>query len=207
MGVKVELTGIARVTDDLTGQPLTDPKRVAKVAKLRNTDDTISDYFDKELEDLGVTGGDLRLALDPSGQGFFVVSTFKAPRPLSKEQLGLLVADTIGQWSDGIGEGCFDIPATEHKVTIDLVQRDRKKVTVEQTDDGKPVKEKKPPTAKAVRAVELVDAADKGDLAKVWSLLAAGVDPNGFNKNKVNALFCAAYEGHVDIVRELLAVG
>jgi uncharacterized protein len=207
VGVKIAITGIANVTDDLSGQPLTDPKRMEKVAKLRETDDTISEYFDEELEELDIKGGDIRLALDPSGEGFLVVSTFKAPRPLTKDQLALLMADTIGQWSDGIGEGCFDVPASQHQVTIDLLQRDRKKVTVEQIDDGKPVREKKPPSASAVKVADLVDAADKGDLEKVRSLLAVGVDPNGFNKRKVNALFCAAAEGHVAVAEALLAAG
>jgi hypothetical protein len=206
MAFVVTITGVAGVTDDATGKPLADPKRVAKLARLRHTEDTIAEYFDPDLEDLGITGGDVRLALDPSGKKFLVVSTFKAPRRLTKPEVARLVEETTGQWSDGIGEGCFDDAARKYQVTIDLWQRGRKP-KVEQVDDGKPAKAKQPPSAAAQRVAALVQAADAGDLDKVKELLAAGVPPDGRDKHGVTALYCAAAEGHLAVVEALLAAG
>lgn len=195
------------VTDDATSQLLADPKKVRKVVKLwhKEVGDLMSDYLDIDWEEIGITGGDLRLTLDPSGKTFLVVSTFKAPRKLTKAELARLVEETTGQWSDGLGEGCFDDPADEIGVTIDLLQR--KKPTAVQVDDGKPVKAKKPPSAKAKLVEEFARAADAGDLDLVKDLLAAGVAPDARNKNGVTALYCAAAEGRGPVVGALLAAG
>ncbi|HUR53923.1 MAG TPA: hypothetical protein VMZ71_07315, partial [Gemmataceae bacterium] len=72
MAVVVTITGVATVTDDVTGKPLAEPKRLAKLAKFRETEETIAEYFDPDLEELGITGGDIRLALDPAGKKVLV---------------------------------------------------------------------------------------------------------------------------------------
>jgi ankyrin repeat protein len=207
MAVVVTITGVAGVTDDETDEPLADPKKVRKVAKLwhKEAGDLMADYLDADLEEIGITGGDLRLSLDPTGKTFLIVSTFKAPRKLTNKELARLVEETTGQWSDGLGEGCFGDAADELGVTIDLLQRKKPKAV--QVDDGKPVKAKKPPGAKAVRVEEFVRAADAGDLDKVNELIAAGVPPDAANKLGVTALYCAAGEGRVDVAEALLAAG
>src|SRR4051794_39102173 len=98
MAVVVTTTGVATVTDDATGRPLADPKRLAKIARLRGRDETIAECFDHDLEELGITGGDIRLARDPSGKRILVVSTFKAPRRLTKPELARLIDETVGQY-------------------------------------------------------------------------------------------------------------
>lgn len=207
MAVVVTITGVAGVTDDATGKALADPKKVRKVAKLwhKKVDDLMADYLDADLEEIGITGGDLRLTHDPAGKRFHIVSTFKAPRLLTKKELGRLIEETTGQWSDGLGEGCFGDAANRIAVTIDLLQR--KKPTAVQVDDGKPVKAKKPPSTSAKSVEDLVTAADSGDLNRVKQLLASGVPPDGPSKNGVTALYCAACEGRVEIINALLAAG
>jgi hypothetical protein len=81
MAVVITITGPVHVTDDATGQPLADAKRLAQVARLKHTAESISQYFGPELASLEITGGDIRLAAGPGG--LTVTSTFKAPRPLS----------------------------------------------------------------------------------------------------------------------------
>src|SRR5947207_14784303 len=100
MAVVVTITGVAGVTDDATGKPLADPKKVRKVARLwhKEAGDLMADYLDPDLEEIDIIGGDLRLVLDSSGKQFFVVSTFKAPRKLTNKELGRLVEETTGQW-------------------------------------------------------------------------------------------------------------
>lgn len=182
MGVIITITGIALVTDDETGKSLRDPARLARIAALKETRETISQYFDAETAELGVKGGDIRLTTDSSGKRFYVQSTFKAARPLTKGELALVVEETTGQWSDGIGEHCFDDAATKYKVTIDLLQRGSRAPKVEQVGDGKPMKLKKPPAPSAELAEKLTKAAAEGNSKAVDELLAAGADPNKRNK-------------------------
>jgi hypothetical protein len=201
MSATITIAGTARVTDDLTWQPLADPDRLAKVAGLHETEETISEYFDEELSDLEITGGDLRLALGPDGKEVRIVSTFLSPQKLTRAQLKLLARDTVGQWSDGIGEGCFGIPAKDLQVTVDLLQRGKPKV--EQVVQDEPKGKKRP----RARAADLVKAAEAGELEKVQELLAAGANPNGKDGRELTALSCAASEGHPDVVEALLAGG
>ena len=93
-----------------------------------------------------------------------------------------MVEETTGQWSDGIGEHCFDKAATKYKVTIDLLQRGRGGPKVKQVADGKPMKLKKPAAPSAELAEKLTKAAADGDAKAVKELLAAGADPNKRNK-------------------------
>ena len=51
----------------------------------------------------------------------------------------------------------------------------------------------------------LVNAADKGDASLMSKLLADGADPNETDENGITALHTAAWEGHVSVVKLLLA--
>src|SRR6476646_4362265 len=54
---------------------------------------------------------------------------------------------------------------------------------------------------------ELLDAADRGDLPAVQALLLQGADPNARDCEGDTVLATAAYHGHVEIARILLAAG
>ena len=54
---------------------------------------------------------------------------------------------------------------------------------------------------------ELIDAAEKGDLARVKELLAAKVDVNAMDKFGYFALDGASAQGHLEVVKALLAAG
>jgi hypothetical protein len=51
--------------------------------------------------------GQLRFALREGESSLRVVSTFVARRPLTTAELNWLRKDTLGQWSDGMGESVF----------------------------------------------------------------------------------------------------
>jgi uncharacterized protein len=205
MPVTITIVGPVRVTDDATGGPLTDAKRIAKVAKLKYTEEKVSEYVGAEVGALGVKGGDIRLSTGDSG--LTVTSVFKAPAPLTAEQLQALVDETTGQWSDGIGEGCFDEDAAKLRVKIDLCP-DRSQVTVGVVDDGKPVRTKSP---KRIANEKLLAGARQGDLEAVKAALAAGADMEAIDtKNKWTALCwstCQASEGHEAVSLFLIAAG
>ncbi|MGL6096254.1 MAG: ankyrin repeat domain-containing protein [Fimbriiglobus sp.] len=184
---------------------LTDAKRRVRIAKLKHIEDKVSDFFSAEVGALGITGGEIRLAA--GGDDLTVTSMFKAPTPLTSEQLGALVGETTGQWSDGIGEGCFDEAAERLGVTIDLCP-DPSQVTVAVVDDGKTARAKSP---KRMANEKLVAAARNGDLEGVKAALAAGTDLEAVDpKNKWTALFwstCGATDGHTAVALFLTAAG
>ena len=53
----------------------------------------------------------------------------------------------------------------------------------------------------------LIEAASRGDINRVRSLLAGGADVNTKNSDGVTALWIAAAKGHTDIVKTLLEKG
>src|SRR5262249_4920293 len=123
---------------------------------------------DSDLADLGITGGTVKLTYDP-GQGRFRVSSeYTSPVKLKPAQLKRLVRQTVGQWSDGIGEGCFDELAERLRVEINLAPVDQDEdLRVEQVDDGE--KPSRPTTG-------LAKAARDGDMAALRKHLDAGAD-------------------------------
>jgi uncharacterized protein len=205
MAVVITVTGPVRLTDDATGGPLTDARRLSRVAQLKYTAEKVSDYFGEKMATLEVTGGGIRLAAVDGKVS--VTSTFKGPRPLTPEELAELVNETTGQWSDGIGEGCFDDAAERLGVGIDL-SAESSQVTVSVVDDGKPVRTKSP---KRAANEKLVRASQDGDLEGVTSALAAGADVDAADpKNKWTALFwstCRGTEGHTAVALCLIAAG
>ena len=65
----------------------------------------------------------------------------------------------------------------------------------------------KAPAAKAVNATALVNAAAKGDTAKVTKLLAKGADPDGPDKDGATPLMVAFAQGQYEVAKVLLDAG
>jgi hypothetical protein len=207
MGVEITITGTARVLDDDTGEALRDPKRLARVGKLRHAAELISKYLDNELAALGLEGGDICLTLDSAGTRVLVQSTFTAPQPLTEEQVASLARHTMAQWSDGIGEACFDEAADKYRVTIDL-QPGRRAPKVTQIEDGKRLKTKKPPTSSA-RSTETASkgmkAVDRLRLDIPADIYAAMSGPKanktGRKRSAYNGQLCEVVNAGPDEVR------
>ena len=106
--ITITITGPVVVTDDATEKPITDPKRLRQFDGLHSGRETCSKYHDGEVADLELKGGAVTLVFDAAKKKLRVVSAFTSPRKLTAKELRDLVDDTQGQWSDGIGEGCFD---------------------------------------------------------------------------------------------------
>jgi hypothetical protein len=173
--ITITISGPVEVTDDATDDPVTDPKRLREFDGLSSGRETCAKYHHGPVEDLDLKGGAVTLVFDASKKKLRVVSEFTSARKLTAKELALLVDDTRGQWSDGIGEGCFDRVMDKKKVVIDLTPYGGK-ATATQTDDGKPA-----PKPKAVG--ELWKAVAAGDLEQVKALVAgkAKLDTRGKN--------------------------
>ncbi len=64
-----------------------------------------------------------------------------------------------------------------------------------------------PAHAQPVSHAELVNAAERGDAARVRQLIAAGGDVNWQNERKDSAFLVAGARGHTEVVRLTLAAG
>lgn len=91
-------------------------KRTRKLEHLKLLDGFVADdpedrldrYLSPELAQIGLTGGVIRCKLDVDTSKLLIITEFDSPRVLTAEELSALLDYTKGQWSDGVGEGCFD---------------------------------------------------------------------------------------------------
>ena len=201
----VTITGPVVVTDDATEKPITDPKRLAAFDGLNSGKETCSKYHFGEITDLELKGGQVKLVFDAKAKKLRVESAFTSARKLTAAELRLLIDNTRGQWSDGIGEGCFDSVAEKRKVFIDLAPSGGGKPTATQVDGGGPAP-KKPPAAK-VAAGALWKAAEAGDLKKVKELVAAGAPLDARGRNGWTPLIASIAEEHLEVSLYLIEHG
>jgi hypothetical protein len=192
----IRITGRAAVNLE-NGEPIT-ARSIVRQLDGAESAETCSDYLDSDLADLGITGGTVKLSHD-AGEGRFRVSTeYTSPVKLKPAQLSRLACDTAGQWSDGIGEACFDELAERLGVVIDLSPLGQPKdLHVEQIDDGRNVG--KPKTA-------LAEAAREGDMASLRRHLNAEVDTET-RLQGYTPLHLAVIYGQTATALELIARG
>jgi hypothetical protein len=190
----IRISGRACVVD-AGGEVVTDPA-ILRELDASESEEVCSDYLRPELADLGISGGTVRLALEPSGERLRVVTEYRSPVMLDSSQLEKLAADTYGQWSDGIGEGCSQELGLRLVVNIDL-SPDGEKPRVEQIDDG---------VVTYVPDSSLVRAARDGDLVRVRRCLDAGAERE-IHFQGYTALHLAILYGHAEIALELVSRG
>jgi hypothetical protein len=194
--VLIRITGRAEVTLE-NGEAVTARALIRKLDGLES-DDACGNYLDTDLADLGITGGTVKLSYIAGESQFRVTTEYSTAVKLKPRQLQRLARDTVGQWSDGIGEGCFDDVAERLGVTIDLSPFGQEKdLRVEQLDDGKKVG--KPQTA-------LCKAAREGDMASLKKHLDAGADLEA-RLQGYTPLHLAVLYGQAEAALELIARG
>jgi hypothetical protein len=192
----VRITGRAEITRDDGGAVTA--RSIIRQLDGAESEDACANYLDSDLTDLGLTGGAVKLTYD-SGEGQFRVSSeYTAPAKLKPAQLKRLARETVGQWSDGIGEGCFDELAERLGVEIDLAPLGQDKdLRVEQIDDG--TKPGKPKTG-------LAKAAREGDMAALRKHLDAGADLEA-RLQGYTPLHLAVLYGQAEAALELIGRG
>jgi ankyrin repeat protein len=196
MKIIVSGAAVASVLD--SDEEVTDPRRLRKLDGLDYSKDRCCEYLDRSLQEIGVTGGAVRLAFDSGEKRLRVVTEYHAPRRLKPAELKKLAAETVGQWSDGIGESEF-----RHRkqlgVDVDLYPRGAEKARVEQIDDGKKVK--------APRIDALVKAIRDRKPKQAERLLAGGAEVNGKDRDGEAPLHLACLYGYLGLARLILERG
>jgi uncharacterized protein len=174
--MKIIVSGPASASDAQTDEAISDPQALQALHGLRYDADVCANYIDHALlNDISIVGGAIQLAFDPQAGGLRVVSEYWTPAPLTADQLQALIHETSGQWSDGIGEACFDEWSQQSGIHLDLSPFDSEEEPVaEQVEDGLP----------APCFAHLAKAVWKGKLDVVQQAVAAREDLN------------ATYDGH-----------
>jgi hypothetical protein len=114
--MRIVISGRAAVypeSDLLPSDPAAAPVAAPKVLRALDgydaePEDELADDIDAALRRAGVRGGTLRFAYDPKRKELRVVTEYTCPRPLAADELAKLVEETVGAWSDGVGEGGFE---------------------------------------------------------------------------------------------------
>jgi hypothetical protein len=191
----IRIQGTASVTR--RGKPVTDARAVRALDGAESKD-ACADSIDAGLAALGIEGGRVRLA-HASG-GWVVVTEYTSPKKLPPAALRKLITGTRGQWSDGIGEACFDALSDRLGVEIDLAPEGQE-VTAEQVAGAAAA-----PAGKRPNKLALPRAAMDGDLAAVRELLDAGADTE-VPLQQHTALLLAILYAHADVALLLIERG
>jgi hypothetical protein len=161
---------------------ITETQLLQALHGLRYDEDVCAKYLDHELlNDVSIVGGAIQIAFDPQRSELRVVSEYWSPAALKPEQLQALADQTYGQWSDGIGEGCFDEWSLQSGINLDLAQG-HKQAAAEQAEDDRVVP----------RFAHLAKAVWKGNLAVVREAVAEKADLNSI------------YDGHTALCLAIL---
>ena len=73
---------------------------------------------DPKLEEIGMSGGELKLTLNEGKNGILAVTEYFSPRKLDQSELAALTKHTQSQWSDGFGSDAF--VGIEEKLGLDI---------------------------------------------------------------------------------------
>ncbi len=180
----------ASVSDDISDAIVSAPDQLDG-RKL--TEDTVDKYLDRDLADLGVLGGEIRLSTKDAEAK--VVVTYWLPEVVDEALISRLQAYTVAQLDDGIGEGGFQIDLDGARLLVTAYTDWTESVEV--TDDGRPVPE--PP--------RIAIAARDGDLSTLAAVIE--VDKSEIDRlhQGYSALQLAILYGHSDAIPMLLSAG
>jgi uncharacterized protein len=190
----IRISGLALVFME-DGGDLDNPDLLKRLDALESGE-LCSDYMDAELADLGIVGGSVKLEHIGGGE-FRVVSEYRSPVRLVDSQVERLTENTVGQWSDGIGEGGFFEETNGLGVCVNLSPLEQEsRLRIEQIDDGEPVE---PPNV-------LAKAAREGNLPLLRVQLEAGAEIER-RLQRYTPLHLAVIHGHAETALELIRHG
>ncbi len=105
--LRIIVEGLAAVSRG--NEQITDASALRLLDGLTYDEERFTDYLGGSAEEEALasaleSSGYLRFGHHGSETLLTVTTEYRSRRPLSESELRLLVADTMGQWSDGIGE-------------------------------------------------------------------------------------------------------
>lgn len=157
-------------------------------------------YLHGSLTQYDFEDGKIRLSFDNENAAWRVATHYLNDTDVPQADIDKLVEFTLAQWSDGLGEGCFDQVADDKGLSINLAPLEGDSTLVvecEKTIARKP--QGKPSLA-------LYKAAQTGDLEEVRALLDDGADIE-FGDEGHTPLHNAVLSGRLEIALELLERG
>lgn len=196
--MKVSISGPAAAFA-ADGRAITELSELESLLGLEDSEESLANHLDGALAEIGLEGGHLRLALNESGQSLRVQTEYLSPRRLKKAELDALVEFTKGQWSDGIGEGCFAAFQAETGISVCVYPTPHDPDSVQATQS--------PSDAQPARRSPLPAAGAKGNLKRVQSLLLKGEPIEARGQWQYTALLAAVAEQQLEVVEFLLAQG
>src|SRR5262245_49020819 len=98
--MKITITGRAVAFESASKDEITQPTILKKFDGIVYEDDSCCEYLDGKLDEIGLTGGLLRIAYDADSKKLRVVTEYQSPRPLKPAELKALIKSTAAQWSD-----------------------------------------------------------------------------------------------------------
>src|SRR4051812_6417593 len=117
--MKVTVSGRASVYSNESDEEVDDERVLSYLNGWVYREDTCDMYLDTTLAELGITGGMIRFAKVNDGR-LRVFTDYWSPQRMSDWDLQRLVDDTLGQWTDGIGENGFDVTVDGKPFTVTL---------------------------------------------------------------------------------------
>jgi ankyrin repeat protein len=127
------------------------------------------------------------------------VTEYRLPRALTRAEITALVEYTKGQWSDGIGEGCFDDYSKQTGINVSAfpIPYDDDAVQIQVIDDG----------VLAAKRSPLFSAAKKGDTKRLRALLDKGEDIEAKGQWQHTPLMWALSHQQIEAVLLLISRG
>lgn len=195
--MQISIRGPLVILSAKNQKPLSSPVKLRKLNRLVSEDSCVN-YLTGKLSDLDLQDGHIRLRFDAKSGEMEVLTNYQSERELTKKELTALTSETIGQWTDGIGEGEFDAFENEHSMVFELLSEGAKAVRAEQISEADAKK-------KTVRR-RIFGAIKKGDLEAVAKCLDSGEDIEA-RKENATPLINATSEGQAKVVQLLVERG
>ncbi|MDQ8209743.1 hypothetical protein QEH52_19650 [Coraliomargarita sp. SDUM461003] len=125
---KIKIIGFAQVTDD-DDNFISAPEILKKLDGIVYDDEFQTDYIggsdaENTLEEKLYRSGNMYFHFQPGENYLRVESIFDLKEELTKEEIQLLVENTLGQWSDGMGENFTSESLTKYGYSIMCLDRE-----------------------------------------------------------------------------------
>jgi hypothetical protein len=159
--MRISLCVRAQLFDQAADRVVVDTAILTAVDGWRYLEDSLCNYMEMDLLDVGVVGGDIR-SIYTQGHGLELIADYWAPHKLSPSHLQALREFTLGQWSDGLGESGFELRLRGQDFI--LAPENDGRLRIEEVDD----------TREIPLPSKIAKAARDGDLDGLREALASG---------------------------------